>query len=139
MGMLSRAMKQKRSKQDMLDELDEKSKTIKDLQRDISFHEMAAAQCIKLPSDLIEGLKEMVAERGVELDIFLETRLRAIYHAYTFKKVFRLDTIMPYGRYKNMLVEHIIRSDPRYVSYLASESDIFILDEEATQLLKELS
>lgn len=127
MGLMSRA--QKRTKQDMIDQLEEQVAHLQTIHQN----------SIPINGDLYYGLEELAKSRGMELQAFVQTRLQAIYHAYVFQKTLTLQSYMPFGQYKGILVEDMIRADPRYTNWLASESSIFVLDEEATELLKELS
>ena len=45
---------------------------------------------------------------------------------------------MPYGQYAGMLIEEMIRADPRYVRFLVANSDTFQLDEAALALLERM-
>lgn len=50
-----------------------------------------------------------------------------------------LNDPMPFGMYRGIAVEQMIRSDPRYVRWLYGESEIFQLDRPSLELLEELS
>jgi hypothetical protein len=42
---------------------------------------------------------------------------------------------MPFGKFQGMIVETIIRAEPKYVSWLIAESQNFRLDPDALELL----
>lgn len=130
MGLLSRALKDR--KKAMLQELETEQILAERHSQDIK-------TVVAMPSELAITLHEMATMRGIDVEQLVITRLQAIANAYQFSKVLRLKDSMPYGQYKGVLVEDMIRADPRYVNYMASNSSIFVLDEEATELLKRLS
>lgn len=130
MGMLSRAMKSR--KKEMLEEL-EAEQTLQ------SQSQLPITKVVSMPNDLANTLSEMSALRGISVEQLVITHMTAVSNAYKNSKILRLQDYMPYGKYRGVLVEDMIRSDPRYTNWLASTSNIFVLDEEATNLLKELS
>lgn len=130
MGMLSRAMKKR--KDEMLKELDTEKEMSQQLQREVK-------KVITVPNDLAEVLSEMSSLRGIDVEQLVIVHMTSVVNAYKNSKIMRLTDTMPYGKYRGVLVEDVIRSDPRYTNWLASTSNIFVLDEEATELLKELS
>lgn len=130
MGMLSRAMKSR--KKEMLDELENET-ALK------SSTNLEVIKVISLPNDLATTLAEMSAIRGIGVEQLIFTHMISICNAYQNQKVLNLNSVMPYGKYRGVLIEDMIRSDPRYVNWLASESEIFVLDEGTTQLLVSLS
>lgn len=130
MGILSRAMKNR--KKEMLNTLEEEAH----LQ---SYIPTPVVKLVQLPDELAIRLAEMAQMRNTSVELIVTTRLTAVVNAFQNQKILRLEDEMPYGQYRGTLVEDMIRSDPRYVNWLASSSDIFVLDEASTALLKELS
>lgn len=130
MGMLSRAMKnRKKAMQEEL-ELEERLQ---------SSTAVAVTKVVSMPDELAVLLSEMAQMQGTTVETIVTTRMMAFANAYKNSKVLRLHDTMPYGQYRGVLIEDMIRTDPRYTNWLASTSDIFVLDEEATAVLKELS
>lgn len=130
MGMLSRAMKSR--KKEMLDELEHEQNLQTTTQTPI-------IKVVSLPDEVAQTLHEISQMRGIAVEQLVAVHMNAVANAYKKSKIIRLIDFMPYGKYQGALVEDMIRADPRYVNWLAGTSDIFVLDEEATQLLKELS
>lgn len=125
MGMLSRAMKKR--KEEMQATLEDTS-TVTPIETTIS-----------LDPELAQRLHDIAVLRGTTVDRLVHSRMVALVNAFERGKILTLQDTMQYGQYKGLLVEEMIRADPRYTGWLASVSEIFVLDEEATELLRELS
>lgn len=129
MGMMSRAMKQRKKEmeRELETEFAQPTKTI------------VIDSIVEFELELAKKLTEIATIRGTTVKQLVIAKMTALCNQYENQKILRLFDTMPYGQYRGLLVEDIIRADPRYVNWLASESAIFVLDEEATQLLAELS
>lgn len=93
---------------------------------------------VKLDYDLMHNLHEIAERNGTTVQKIIETRMWAYVNAYDKHKILGLNDPMPYGQYRGLLVEDMIRTDPRYVRYLASVSEIFVINDEAIALLESL-
>ncbi len=94
---------------------------------------------IHIDADIILSLERMAAERGIDVNDLVNTRLRAMVYSFENGRELGLNDPMPFGMYRGTPVEQMIRSDPRYVRWLHGESEIFQLNEPARRLLEELS
>lgn len=128
MGMMSRAMKKR--KKEMDEELDRVVESTKGL---------SVIYVVELEREIAEKLHTIANERGIDVKRLVNTRMATLVNAFERERILRLTDSMPYGQYKGINIEDMIRSDPRYVNYLVSVSDIFVLDVEATELLGSLS
>lgn len=129
MGILSRAMKNR--KKEMQAALEEEAT--------VAVHRPNYKSIINLDPELAHKLTAIAEERGIDIERLVHSRMIALVNAYDKGRILRLNDTMQYGQYKGLVVEEMIRADPRYTNWLASVSEIFVLDEEATDLLKELS
>lgn len=122
MGMFSRASKKLEPKRSMIEKA-----------LDITFDRVVIDPAI------VPSLERMAVERGISTTQLINVRLTAIVNAYNNHRTLNLQDPMPFGQYRGISVENMIRSDVRYVRWLFSESDIFDLDQEALDLIEELS
>lgn len=129
MGFLSRAMKDR--KRDMIDALENEAA--------VKVHRPNYKSVITLDSELALKLQQIADERSIDVERLVHSRMLALVNAYERGKILSLNDTMQYGQYKGLLVEEMIRADPRYTGWLASVSEIFVLDEPATELLRSLS
>jgi len=130
MGMMSRAMKKR--KKEMERELDDGTEVI-------ARTKSVIAGSVDFSDELAMKLHEIASVRGTTVEALVVAKMTALCNQYENQKILRLIDMMPYGQYRGLTVEDMIRADPRYVNWLASTSDIFVLDEGATNLLAELS
>lgn len=94
---------------------------------------------VVIDPQLVESLERMAEERGISVPMLINVRLTAMVNAYNNFRTLGLDDSMPFGKYRGIRVEDMIRADARYVAWLYQESDIFELDDSARVLLEELS
>lgn len=88
---------------------------------------------------LLESLINISNDLNISVDQLVHIKLTAFINAYARGQSLGINDPMPYGQYRGLSVGEIIKVDTRYINWLVSNSDIFILDEEATQLLIERS
>lgn len=146
MGMMSRAMKTR--KQKMLDELNpyddgedfnrSQAEFGRRLKEDLNGSKTRVTTVL-IDTELWGKIRKVADERGIDPHQLVQIRMQAYITSLERGKVLSLSDPMPYGQYRGILIEDVIKVDPRYVSWLASTSDIFVLDEDATNLLVELS
>ena len=74
-------------------------------------------------------------ERGMTEEELFEVMVRRF---STKAWLFGLQDLMPFGQYKGLQVESIIRADPAYVRWLCGESDKFDLSKTAQEFLDEM-
>lgn len=132
MGMLPRA--QKKQKEKMQQTLGDEFMVHVEPSQKITIQ-----GSVNFPDSLALKLHEISQLRGISVENLVIAKMTALCNQYEKSKVLSLHHTMPYGQYQGLLVEEMIRADPRYVNWLASESDIFTLDDEALALLTELS
>lgn len=90
---------------------------------------------IIIDDDLVADLLQMANDRQIPVGRLINSRIRSLINSYKRHRVFGLSDTMPYGQYTGMNIEEMIRADPRYVHYMASNSDTFQLDDESLALL----
>lgn len=128
MGMMSKAMKKR--KKEMDEELARVVEEVKGLN---------IVYVVQLDSEVAEKLHAIAEERGTDVSRMVNSRMVALINAHERGRMLGLGDTMQYGQYKGLNVEDMIRTDPRYTCWLASVSEIFVLDPEATELLGSLS
>src|SRR5688572_23213900 len=84
---------------------------------------------------ILERFENLVARRGTTPQRQFETMVRSFDRgSQTYELGMRID----FGKYAGMELEDVIRTDPRYISWLSSVSEWFKLGTDATRLLKQV-
>lgn len=94
---------------------------------------------VELNPELVPSLERMAAERNITIDKLINIRLQAMVNAYDNQRTLGLTDQMPFGQYKHVVIEDLIKADGRYVRWLYATSEIFELDDEARVFLEENS
>lgn len=94
---------------------------------------------LTIPIELFDQLDEIAKDRNTTIDNLVKSRMMALVNMVQKGKELCLYDIMPIGQYKGMMVEDMIRADPRYVGWLVSVSDSFALDSECEDLVASLN
>lgn len=92
---------------------------------------------LEIDPEVLGGLMHIAEERGVDVNVLINTKLRALVTSYERGRQLGLDDIMPMGQYSGSTIRAMIDTDPRYTSWLAAESDVFQLTPEAQKYLDE--
>lgn len=79
-----------------------------------------------------ELFAEICDRRGIEPSVMFEIMCR---HFAVKEFLFGLQDNMPFGKYKGLRIEDIIRADPSYIRWLCGESDKFDLSKAAWEFL----
>lgn len=133
MGMLSKAMKKRKKQMETELGLDGS------ITADTPAKQVVIDASVVFDDSMAIKLHEIASLRGTTIQQLVTAKMTALVNQYENSRILRLEDSMPYGQYRGLNVEDMIRADPRYVNWLASESSVFVLDEEATKLLGELS
>jgi uncharacterized protein (DUF3820 family) len=72
-----------------------------------------------LPTELLDACEAKLAERGSDLKTFIRLQLTAFSHQ---TGAITLESKMPFGKYLGVLVEDIVRGDPKYLCWILSSS-----------------
>lgn len=85
--------------------------------------------------DVAVAFAKLCVDRGLAPQTLFEIMVRR----FSLKEwLFGLQDRMPFGQYKGLLVEDIIRADARYIRWLCGESDKFELSYQAQQFMDDM-
>lgn len=93
---------------------------------------------VMLPLDLHDKLSHIVKERNTSIEAMVLLHLTSVVNGYERYAPIGLDTFMPFGKYKGVTLETIIRGDPAYVKYLQTNSETFNMTVEAAIVLEQM-
>jgi hypothetical protein len=87
---------------------------------------------LKVESDVRDDFESLCVARGLEPEQMFRVMLRS----FTRRKVvFHLTDELNFGKYNGLVLEEVIRADPRYMNWLVNESQWFRLSDDAERLL----
>lgn len=93
---------------------------------------------ISLPKGLTEKLEPLLLERDLTLDEVVRLYLRALVTTSERSRALDLRSEMPLGKFKGEELAVVIRSEPKYVSWLLAEVEGFKLAPDALALLEQV-
>lgn len=73
---------------------------------------------VELDRTLVEGIDEILQERGGSIEAFLELQMVGFVRS---KAVLGLDDVMNFGKYTSVPVKHVIANDLAYMFWLVVE------------------
>lgn len=85
--------------------------------------------------DIAERFYAMCARKDAEPGKMFETMVRSFDRG---SQTYGLDMRLDFGKYSGMLLDDVIRTDTRYISWLVRESAWFKLDSAAERLLRSM-
>ncbi len=91
---------------------------------------------IEVPEEVMEDALPILKRRGIKLDAVVTVYLRALIVSAEHTTMRGLEDAMPFGKYRGATIEHVIRTDPRYINWLLRTADNFLIDEKAAILLR---
>lgn len=91
---------------------------------------------VQIDEGILAALKEISDIRGIEVERIINIQLYSYISTFERSKIYGLWEEMPFGKYRGIVIEEVIRTDPRYLNWLLSESDIFRLSDPAQKLLE---
>lgn len=86
--------------------------------------------------EIIERFQSLCDRRGVDPATQFETMVRSFDRG---TQKYDLEMRLDFGKYSGMLVEDVVRTDPRYLNWLVNTSEWFRLSAGALDLLEEMS
>jgi hypothetical protein len=87
---------------------------------------------IDVPFEVAQDFYNTAAERGITPNHFAEVMIRSF---TSIRTVYSLGDTIKFGKYAGVLVEDLIRADPKYCRWAYGNTDRFDLDDDAYDLL----
>lgn len=91
---------------------------------------------LNIPGTILKEAKNLIKDRGVTLDEVIALYLTAMVNGVNQGKALKLDSTMPFGKYRGALVSVIVAADPGYLRYLIGTDKPLVVEPEVMEKLK---
>lgn len=110
-------------------------KSKKERTRYVHVDETEVELTVRIPRSLYDQVVEKLNYNGSDLESFVRMSMRGLCR---FHKPFDLGDKITFGKYRDEVIETIIRNDADYIEYCIREVQGFRLTEAAVELLQEV-
>lgn len=90
---------------------------------------------VSVPIRLLERSLSVLAERRTTMDDFVRLQLKRLTRSTKF---YGLEDKLTFGKYREELLETVIRADPSYIAWCLREIEGYALTVEALELLSQM-
>lgn len=93
---------------------------------------------IELPMKLLNQVEQVLVGKQLSVNDAVRLYLRAMVTASERGKALKLDSVMPFGKFKDETLEVVVRAEPKYILWLIDKSTTVKFDPEVLELLEKL-
>ena len=98
-----------------------------------------AKKLVEVDEGIYAAIESIAKMRETTVETIVEMQLTRYIRFFERSIAYRPEDIMPFGQYKGFTVGDVIKTDPRYIAYMHTNSNAFNLDQTSIDLLESLA